>query len=81
MNINPEYNESEFQLDAETAMASCMEGIAVTLIEPAMENGKLSETDQELLGIIGVTLKTIAEKAKAYEELQGRASEGNHFRN
>ena len=39
MNINPEYNEPEFQLDAEIAMASCMEGIATSLIEPAMEKG------------------------------------------
>tara|TARA_B000000441_G_scaffold129002_1_gene110320 strand:+ start:101 stop:346 length:246 start_codon:yes stop_codon:yes gene_type:complete len=81
MNINPEYNESEFQLDAETAMASCMEGILTTLIEPAMEKGELSETDELLLGVIGSTLKVIAEKAKAYEELQGIASQGDHFRN
>ena len=81
MNINPEYNESEFQHDAETAMASCMDGIAVTLIEPAMERGELSETDQVLLGVIGMTLKAIAEKARAYEELQGRAEENNHSRN
>lgn len=80
MNINPEH-EPNFELDAETAMASCMDGIAVTLIEPAMERGELSETDQLLLGVIGSTLKVIAEKARAYEELQGKAEENNHSRN
>ena len=80
MNINPDF-QSDSELDAETAMASCMDGIAVTLLDPAMEKGELSETDQELLGIIGMTLKTIAQKAKAYEELQGNSDQQNHFRN
>jgi len=80
MNINPEH-EQNFELDAETAMASCMDGIAVTLIEPAMERGELSETDQLLLGVIGSTLKVIAEKARAYEELQGKAGGNDHSRN
>ena len=80
MNINPDF-QSDSELDAETAMASCMDGIAVTLLDPAMEKGELSETDQELLGIIGMTLKMIAQKAKAYEELQGNSNQQNHFRN
>jgi hypothetical protein len=80
MNINPDF-QSDSELDAETAMESCMDGISVTLLEPAMEKGELSETDQELLGIIGMTLKTIAQKAKAYEELQGNSDQQNHFRN
>ena len=80
MNINPDF-QSDSELDAETAMETCMAGISDTLIEPAMEKGELDETDQELLAVIGTTLKIIAQKAKAYEELQDRANEGNHFRN
>ena len=80
MNINPDF-QSDSELDAETAMETCMAGISDTLIEPAMEKGELDETDQELLAFIGTTLKIIAQKAKAYEELQNRANEGNHFRN
>lgn len=80
MNINPDF-QSDSELDAETAMETCMAGISGTLIEPAMEKGELDETDQELLAVIGTTLKIIAQKAKAYEELQDRANEGNHFRN
>ena len=40
MNINPEF-ESDSELDAETAMETCMEGISDTLIEPAMKKGEL----------------------------------------
>lgn len=80
MNINPDF-QSDSELNAETAMEVCMAGISDTLIEPAMKKGELDETDQELLAMIGMTLKGIAQKAKAYEELQDKANEGNHFRN
>jgi hypothetical protein len=80
MNINPDF-QSDSELDAETAMATCMAGISDTLIEPAMEKGELDETDQELLAVIGTTLKIIAEKAKAYEELCNQSDKKNHFRN
>ena len=80
MNINPEH-EPNFELDAETAMETCMDGIAVTLIEPAIERGELSETDQTLLAVIGSTLKIIAEKAQAYEQLQNLSDKNNHYRN
>jgi hypothetical protein len=80
MNINPDF-ASDNNLDAETAMQACMDAIAITLLEPAMEKGELSEDDQNFLGIIGITLKTIAEKARAFEELQDGTDQGNHFRN
>jgi len=80
MNINPEF-ESDNNLDSETAMETCIDGIANILIEPAMNKGELTEEDQTLLGIIGTTLKIIAEKAKAYEELCNQSDQKNHFRN
>jgi len=80
MNINPEF-QSDSELNAEIAMETCMLAISDTLIEPAMKKGELDETDKELLAMIALTLKGIAQKAKAYEELEGRANEGNHFRN
>jgi len=80
MNINPDF-ESDNNLDAETAMQACMDGIAVTLLEPAMEKGELSEDDQTLLGIIGMTMKTIAQKARAFETLQDGSDQNKHFRN
>ena len=81
MNINSEYTESESELDAETAMASCMEGISSILLEPAMNKGELNEEDQTLLGIIGVTLKIIAEKAHAYEKMTDESNSQNFSRN
>ena len=58
-------HEQNFELDAETAM----------------ERGELSETDQTLLAVIGSTLKVIAEKAQAYEQLQNLSDKNNHYRN
>jgi len=80
MNINPDFSSNP-DLDAQTAMQACMDGIAVTLLEPAMEKGELSEDDQLLLGVIGMTLKTIAEKARAFEALQGGSDHNKHFNN
>lgn len=80
MNINPDF-ESNSPLDAETAMKACMDGIAEILLEPAMAKDELSEDDQTLLGIIGMTLKTIAEKARAFETLQDGSDQNKHFRN
>jgi hypothetical protein len=80
MNINPEF-QSDSELNAETAMETCMAAISDTLIEPAMKKGELDETDQELLAMVGLTLKGIAQKAKAYEELEGNSNQKNHFRN
>jgi len=34
-----------------------------------------------LLAVIGTTLKIIAQKAKAYEELCNESDKKNHFRN
>ena len=80
MNINPEH-QSNPDLDAETAMKACMDGIAEILLEPAMEKGELSEDDQTLLGIIGMTMKTISQKARAFETLQDGSDQNKHFRN
>jgi hypothetical protein len=80
MNINPEF-QSDSELNAETAMETCMTAISDTLIEPAMKKGELDETDQELLAMVGLTLRGIAQKAKAYEELEGNSNQKNHFRN
>jgi hypothetical protein len=80
MNINPDF-QFDFELDAETAMETCIDGISNILIEPAMNKGELTEEDQTLLGIIGATLKIIAEKAKAYEEIENLSDKNNHFRN
>tara|TARA_R110000824_G_scaffold369091_1_gene558516 strand:+ start:1943 stop:2185 length:243 start_codon:yes stop_codon:yes gene_type:complete len=80
MNINPDY-ESDSQLDAELAMEMCMQGISDLLLQPAIKRDELSEEDQTLLGIIGMTLKTIAQKAQALENLEDQSNHNKHFRN
>ena len=80
MNINPDFSDAP-DLDAETAMQACMDGIAELLLEPAMAKDELSTEDQTLLGIIGMTMKTIAQKATAYENLGNISDQNEHFRN
>lgn len=80
MNINPEH-QPEFNLDAETAMEMCMDALYEMVIDPAMNSDSLSEDNQMMLGVIGMTLKHIAQKASAYEKLQQASQEKNHFNN
>ena len=80
MNINPEHNPSP-ELDAITAMETCMDSISEILLQPAMKRGELSDEEQELLGIVGTTLKLIAERAKKLEDLEGISNIKKHFRN
>jgi len=80
MNINPDH-QPESELNAELAMEACMTGLADILLDPAMSKGELSEDDQNTLGIIGMTLKFIAEKARAFEELGNHSEQNEHFRN
>jgi len=80
MNINPDY-QSDLNLDAETAMEMCMDTLYEIVLEPAVKSDSLSEDDQVMLGVIGMTLKHIAQKASAYEKLQQASQEKNHFNN
>ena len=70
LNENFNQNENESELNAEGAMELIMGSLYEMVLEPAYKSGQLTEQDQELLGSIGLTLKTIAEKARAYEKLQ-----------
>ena len=60
--------QPEPQLNAEYVTEQAMNGIYEMLIEP-ME-GKLTEEESEHIGIIGMALKIVAQKAKAYEDMQ-----------
>jgi hypothetical protein len=61
--------QDEFtKLNAVTAMDGLMAHIAEALIIP-MES-QLSDDDKHDLGVIGETLKTIAEKAYFFEQIQ-----------
>ena len=80
MNINPEH-QPELNLNAETAMEMCMDALFDMVITPAIKNDLINDEEEMMLGAIGLALKAIAEKARAYEELQGKAGENNHYNN
>ena len=80
MNINPEH-QPELNLNAETAMEMCMDALFDMVITPAIKNDLINDEEEMMLGAIGLALKAIAEKARAYEELQGKAEENNHYNN
>ena len=69
MNINPEYNESDFDINAMTMMNKSMGILWDSFIEPA--EADMDEEQIAMVGLIGITLQMIAEKAYAYEKLMG----------
>ena len=73
MNILDNDNDFDFEenLNAEYVTEQSMNALWDIVIAP-ME-GKLSEEEQAIISMIGITLKLVARKAKLYEELQ----EGN----
>ena len=58
-------------VDAEYVTEQSMSALWEMVIDPMQD--KLSDEDKSLIGIIGVTLKLVAQKAKLYEEM----SQGN----
>ena len=69
MNINPEYNESDSDINAMTMMQKSMGILWESFIEPA--EADMDEDQIAIVGLIGITFKMIAEKAYAYEKLMG----------
>lgn len=55
------------QLNAEMVMDTCMTELWDICIDPIKE--EMTEEQQTLIGMIGITLKLIAQKAKCYEEM------------
>ena len=69
MNINPEYNESDSDINAMTMMQKSMGILWESFIEPA--EADMDEDQIAIVGLIGITFKMIAEKAYAYEKIMG----------
>ncbi len=67
MNLNEKYQESEI-VDALNASEQAMAIVYQAVIEP-ME-AKLSEEQAYAIAIAGAALRTIAQKAYAYERMQ-----------
>jgi hypothetical protein len=65
-------NDSDFsfdeELDAEYVTDKSMSALWDICVQPMKP--KLSPEDLALIGVIGMTLKIVAQKAKCYEQLQ-----------
>lgn len=69
MMIKEDYQLNQ-ELNITNALNSCMTEIASILIEPMMKMNKVSEVQKETLCLISQTLRVVALKAQAYEDLQ-----------
>ena len=78
---NTAYGESSGEEDhnAEQMMDLCMSELWVACIEPMQE--KLDEEQRNTIGLIGMTLKVIAQKARCYENLQELGKLSGKYRN
>ena len=81
MRFNPDQfaSDNNFEMPenvtAEDVVNQSMGYLWDVVIAP-MQN-QLSDTDKHLIGVIGITLKLVAHKAKCYEDIQ----KGNHDKN
>ena len=62
-------NSSDDNINAKTMMATSMEILWESVIEPLEKD--MDEGQIATIGLIGVTFKLIAEKAYAYEQIMG----------
>jgi hypothetical protein len=78
MNINPDFSEEKN--NAEIITAEAMNYIWDEFISP---NVNPADEDQvTMVAVIGMTLRAVAEKARAYEKLEnGEFDENQFFRN
>ena len=85
MNINRLSNEEDNHeliddiQDAELVMEHAMGFLWDVIIEPNEE--KLNEDELSMLGIVGVALKLIAKKAKAYEDMYEKGQNNSNSLN
>ena len=78
MNINSEHNEKGDGIhNAVEAMDVCVNTISEILIDPAVEKNELNLGQAKILGLVYEALRTIAEKAHAFEKME--ELRGNDF--
>jgi len=69
MNINSDFSQSDENFpNAVTAMDHAMGWLFDNFIEPKQD--ELDENENTLLAVMGVTLKEIARRADAYDQMQ-----------
>ena len=67
--------------DAEAIVETSMNALYELVIEPMQD--KLTAEDAQAIGLIGMTLKIVAKKAKAYEEVfeKGQSNLPENYQN
>ena len=69
MNIRKEHLNIDDGIGAEQAMEACMGAISEILMTPALDQDKLNKEEATVLALVGGVLKTISQKAQAYEDV------------
>jgi len=77
MIINDDFAQNETP-DALEAMESCMDAISGLLLEPAIDEDRIKVEDAKVLALVGETLKEIARRAYAYEQIQKGELSGDY---
>jgi len=65
--------------DAEVVMEHAMGFLWEFIIKPNKE--QLDEDEKNMLGVVGLALKTIAQKAKAYEDMYEKGKNNENYLN
>ncbi len=74
MNINSDFSQSDENFpNAVSAMDHAMGWLFDNFIEPKQD--ELDESDTMLLAVMGVTLKEIARRADAYDQIQDSSND------
>ena len=73
MNINQDYSSDDSFETAIDAMEHSMGWLFETFIEP--KQGEIDEDQTMLLAIMGITLKEIARRADAYDQMLNNSDE------
>jgi len=73
MNIKKDYSSDDSFETAIDAMEHTMGWLFETFIEP--KQGEIDEDETMLLAVMGVTLKEIARRADAYDQMQNNSEQ------
>tara|TARA_R100000808_G_C2072937_1_gene99712 strand:+ start:71 stop:331 length:261 start_codon:yes stop_codon:yes gene_type:complete len=70
MNIDENFSSPDNNPSSNDVMATAMNEIATILIEPMEKAGKITEEQNAILALIGLSFKIMAEKATQLEKLE-----------
>ena len=81
MRINDPQHLQVQDIDSLQASELAMAFLNDNLIQPMVERDLLDDDQLRMLGVVGGALKTLAQKAHAYERLYENKTDASHLRN